>query len=106
MSNKILTDAEARRMFAAIDDAAALRKARKARGKMKHYKIAWFIDVEATSPLAAAREALVIQRDPESVATIFTVQDADGSICVDADTGDELPSDFPGFWCETEPADE
>jgi hypothetical protein len=62
---------------------------------MNAYRISWFIDVEAEDPLAAAREALAMQRDPESIATIFTVQDCGGSVCVDADTGEELPSDYP-----------
>lgn len=64
---------------------------------MPHYKIAWFIDIEADSPLEAAQEALAIHRDSESIATVFTVRSADSSICIDAANGEELPSDFCGF---------
>jgi len=38
------------------------------------YHIKWEIEVEADSPLEAVQEALRIQRDPESMATIFEVR--------------------------------
>lgn len=38
------------------------------------YRVGWVIDVQATSHEMAAREALAIQRDPESIATVFEVQ--------------------------------
>jgi hypothetical protein len=69
---------------------------------MKNYRVTWFMVVEAESPQLAAEEALAIHRDPESIATIFTVQDELSSTCIDAATGDELPSDFPGLWAGTE----
>ena len=37
------------------------------------YRVKWEIDIEADSPFAAAREALRIQRDTESTATVFIV---------------------------------
>jgi hypothetical protein len=39
------------------------------------YRVVWEIDIEADSPLAAAKEALAIQRDPQSIATVFLVND-------------------------------
>lgn len=41
---------------------------------MGHYRVAWEIDVEASSPQEAAWEALAIQRDRTSTATVFDVQ--------------------------------
>ncbi len=38
------------------------------------YRVTWEIDVRAKSPRAAAREALRIQRDLESIATVFSVR--------------------------------
>jgi hypothetical protein len=37
------------------------------------FRVTWTIDVEADSPEAAAREALRIQRKPDSTATVFDV---------------------------------
>ena len=49
-----------------------------------NYRVTWTIDVEAASPLEAARKAQEIQRDPESIATIFDIipftHDAEGRI--------------------------
>ena len=41
----------------------------------KNYYLTWSIEIEATSPKVAAEMALEIQRDPESVATVFMVSD-------------------------------
>jgi hypothetical protein len=38
------------------------------------YKVVWTIDIEANSPLEAANEALLIQRDKGSEATYFEVR--------------------------------
>lgn len=46
---------------------------------MKNYLVEWYIDVEAESPQEAAEKALEIQRDPDSIATVFTVSDGDSS---------------------------
>lgn len=42
------------------------------------YTLTWNIQVEADSPAEAAEEALVIMRDPTSIATIFRVDGPDG----------------------------
>lgn len=41
---------------------------------MKKYHVTWEIDVEAETPKKAAQEALRIQRDPDSLATVFDVE--------------------------------
>jgi len=46
---------------------------------MADYFIEWTIDLEASTPEEAAREALKIMRDPESAATCFKVYDEDGN---------------------------
>ena len=38
---------------------------------MKRYVVTWEIDIDAESAEDAARQALAIQRDPNSLATIF-----------------------------------
>lgn len=40
---------------------------------MNKYRVSWVIELEAESAEAAARQALVIQRDPSSIATVFDV---------------------------------
>lgn len=42
------------------------------------YYVTWSIELDATSPEVAAERALEIQRDPASIATVFTVFDEDG----------------------------
>lgn len=37
------------------------------------YLVTWIIDIDADSPEEAAKKALEIQRDPNSIATYFTV---------------------------------
>ena len=44
------------------------------------YQITWKIEVEAESSEEAAQIALHIQRDPNSIATLFEVKDASGMI--------------------------
>ena len=50
------------------------------------YRVMWLIDIEAETHVEAAIKAQEIQRDPESIATVFTVidQDANGA-CIDLD---------------------
>ena len=43
------------------------------------YRVFWEIDLDAESIEDAARQALEIQRDPESIATCFIVTDENGS---------------------------
>lgn len=40
---------------------------------MTTYVVVWGIEIDADSPQEAARIALDIQRDPESLATVFDV---------------------------------
>jgi hypothetical protein len=40
---------------------------------LTEFYIEWRIELEADSPEEAARKALKIQRDPESIATVFHV---------------------------------
>lgn len=50
----------------------------------RDYHIVWEIELVATSPEDAARQALAIQRDSASLATVFDVFDEDGqSVRVD-----------------------
>ena len=46
---------------------------------MPTYCVRWIIDIEVDTPEVAAQEALRIQRDPDSIATVFEVQDQDGN---------------------------
>jgi hypothetical protein len=62
---------------------------------MTAYQVVWYIEVEAESELDAAEQALGIHRDPESVATIFSVRGPDRAVCLDALDGTEYPSDLP-----------
>jgi hypothetical protein len=41
--------------------------------QMPNYRVIWRIDVEAESAVAAAERALKVQRDPESIASLFEV---------------------------------
>ena len=59
------------------------------------YRITWMIELEAESPEAAARQALAIHRDPQSLATIFDVTDAQGSSAVMVDVGQLPPAPRP-----------
>ncbi len=43
------------------------------RPQHKMYKVMWEIDLMATSPEDAARKALAVQRDVNSLATVFQV---------------------------------
>ncbi len=40
---------------------------------MAHYRVKWEIDIEADTAQEAAQQALDIQRDAESTATVFHV---------------------------------
>jgi len=45
---------------------------------MPAYRITWEIDIDADSPREAAEQALIIHRNPESIATVFDVTDEGG----------------------------
>jgi hypothetical protein len=56
---------------------------------MTTMRVRWEIDIDAKSPVDAARQALAIQRRAESTATVFTVVDARGqTTTVDLDEED------------------
>ncbi len=42
---------------------------------MKTYQVEWTVTIDADSEHEAAEQALVMQRDPESIATVFHVRD-------------------------------
>ena len=46
---------------------------------MPTYCVRWIIDIEADTLEAAVLQALHIQRDPDSIATVFEVRDQDGN---------------------------
>jgi hypothetical protein len=46
---------------------------------MKTYKVTWTIELDAKSASDAAKQALEIQRDRESIATVFDVQEPSGN---------------------------
>lgn len=45
---------------------------------MNEYRVIWEIDLEAESPVEAAKLAQAIHRDPNSTASIFSVVDQSG----------------------------
>lgn len=47
---------------------------------MNEYQVIWAIEVPAESPLEAAELALAIQRDPQSIATSFYVENLAGRV--------------------------
>lgn len=47
---------------------------------MRNYEITWVIELEALTPLLAAKHAREIQLDPESIATVFKVQQPGGAL--------------------------
>ena len=47
---------------------------------MNRYFVTWEIKVDADNPREAAEEALKIQRDPQSSATVFRVTDEAGTV--------------------------
>lgn len=46
----------------------------------KTYRVEWSMEIDADSPEEAARKALAIHRDPESVASVFDVYDEAGEV--------------------------
>ena len=55
---------------------------------MTNYLVTWTIDIEAETPDDAAKLALQIQRDPESIATVFEVESVGQHGFFDGATGD------------------
>lgn len=50
---------------------------------MRTYNVVWEMDIDAENPEEAARRALEIQRDKESIATCFKVFDR--GVCTEID---------------------
>lgn len=45
-----------------------------------NYHVNWEIELDAESPVDAARKALAVQRDPQSLASVFVVTDEEGEL--------------------------
>ena len=58
---------------------------------MALYQVSWHIAVEAESHFEAAKKALEIQRDCESIATVFSVRNED-------EAGSEKIIDLETHW--------
>ena len=59
---------------------------------MKTYHVSWEIEVDATSPRAAAEQVQGIQRDPASTANVFMVKEFDSeeeAVRIDLDVEDD-----------------
>ena len=54
---------------------------------MPQYHILWKIDLEAESPENAALQALGIHRDPESIATVFSIEHQGVRTVIDVENG-------------------
>ena len=52
---------------------------------MAEYLVSWYIDIDAATPDDAAIQALTIQRDPDSIATVFEVTDQESGEKVTVD---------------------
>ena len=59
--------------------------------KTQTYRVIWEIDLEATSHVTAAMLAREIQKDPESIATVFDVQRLDEETPTRVDLWDHRP---------------
>lgn len=53
------------------------------------YNVKWLINIEAENPRAAAEQALKMQRDPKSIATVFHVSKAPENLT------DLIPKKYP-----------
>ena len=64
---------------------------------MKQYRVTWVIDVWAETPADAAIEAREIQRDRNSIATMFDVEDVEARLAytVDVEISEEIPDGTP-----------
>ncbi|MFG2667695.1 hypothetical protein ACGFY6_26050 [Streptomyces sp. NPDC048387] len=68
---------------------------------MPEYSISWTIEIDAETPVHAAYEALAVQRDPASWATVFTVHTEDGDVVVDLNPRQPGPPSLSGPWTLT-----
>lgn len=74
-----------------IDDLQEYAPAPTSTGTSPHYRLGWFIDSDALSPIAAAREALAIQRNHSSTATVFKVRETATGTVSSIDLADHQP---------------
>lgn len=88
-----------RRLNHVVNEVEGSRQARRASkrskeaGEQSEFRVSWEIDIQATDPVAAAKEALQIIRDAETTATVFNVTGKDGQqLTVDLQQFDEMPS--------------
>jgi len=44
---------------------------------MPKFRVMWGMEIDAPSPAHAAHEALKVQRDPNSIATVFAIENMD-----------------------------
>lgn len=56
---------------------------------MTDYLVSWLINIDAESPLEAAKEARKIQTDPDSTATLFGVTDRETKVDILVDLLEE-----------------
>ena len=57
---------------------------------MSRYRVTWVINIEdVNTVLDAARAALEIQRNPDSIAVVFEVADDDGGYTMRVDLADD-----------------
>jgi len=61
----------------------------------REFQVQWTIDVDADSHEGAAREALAMQRDASSIATVFRV--TDGTYSTEVDVTPPAPLDDPRY---------
>lgn len=63
---------------------------------MPTYRVTWEIDIDAETPRAAAERAQEMMRDPDSIATVFKVEDAHDVHVVDLLEEDaaDSPADY------------
>lgn len=52
---------------------------------MRSYTVTWVINIDAETSREAAKKALEIQRDQDSIATCFHVSDDQGGDCYEFD---------------------
>ena len=74
----------------------------------KHYKVVWAIDQWAPSPEQAARQARIVQRDPNSTANIFDVRDMEFGDVTEVDLDDintVRSEDVPPYHLEQDDTD-
>ncbi|MDD4052058.1 MAG: hypothetical protein PHR28_09200 [candidate division Zixibacteria bacterium] len=66
---------------------------------MTEFRVTWEINLDAETPTDAAKRAFAIQRDPISIATVFSVTNPQGAVMIidllDQNDANTAPSDHP-----------